>query len=98
MERIIDQIIDLLFVILQEYYDLDFDNYPLVETFIIHYLNKNYYCWNNYNLAYCFLQELDKIHFNKINQDIEIYKFYYKDRILISQLVNNIHKYLTTVQ
>ena len=86
-----DDIIELMFVILQEYYSIDFNQVPLVETQIIHYLSKNYYCWKNNNLAYCFLQELDKIHFNKITQDIEIYKFHYNDRIPISQLVNKIN-------
>jgi hypothetical protein len=90
----LDDCIDLIYIILDEYYNIDFDEYPLIETHLIHYFSKNYYSWINKQLVYCFLQELDKIHFNKINKDIEIYKFNYIDRILISQLINTIHKYI----
>lgn len=86
-----EEIIDLMFIILQEYYNIDFTKIPLIETQIILYLSKNYYWWIHRKLAYCFIQELDKIHFNKINEDIEIYKFHYNDRIPISQLVNKIN-------
>lgn len=82
---------DIIYNILSSYYDIDESNEDIIDFFILSFLKNFIYSFNEKHIGFCLIQELDKINFNKVNNDVINYKFLEKDRIVVSKFANKIN-------
>jgi len=82
---------DIIYNILSSYYVIDESNEDVIDFFVLSFLKNFIYSFNEKQIGFCLIQELDKINFNKVNNDVINYKFLEKDRIVVSKFVNKIN-------
>lgn len=85
---------DIIINILMSYYNIRNIDEQIIKVHIINFIKNFLFNFNDKKLGICLIQELDKINYNSINGDVINYKFYEKDRILVSQFANKINNLL----
>ena len=83
---------DIVFNILSSYYTINESNEDVIDFFILSFLKNFIYTFNEKQIGFCLIQELDKINLKKINNDVINYKFLEKDRIVVSKFANKINE------
>lgn len=73
------------------YYNIREIDEEIIKFHIINLIKNFLFNFNDKKIGICIIQELDKINYNIVNFDVQGYKFYEKDRILVSQFANNIN-------
>jgi hypothetical protein len=82
---------DIIINILMSYYNIREIDEEIIKFHIINLIKHFLFNFNDKKIGICIIQELDKINYNIVNFDVQGYKFYEKDRILVSQFANNIN-------
>lgn len=86
---------DIIINILMSYYNIRDKDQQVIKVYIINLIKNFLFNFNDKKIGFCLIQELDKINYNSINRDVINYKFYEKDRILVSQFANKVNNLLT---
>ena len=95
MNDFLSNYIEILFHIINSYYNYDNNVIDVIELYIINFLKPIIFKFSSNLLGICLHQEFDKLIFKKINNDIINFKFKEEDRIYISQFANKIHTFFT---
>ena len=92
--NIVDTKIEIIYEIIKLTYDITYEliDDPVLEYLIIKFVATTIFIKEK--ILLCLIQEFDKLLFNKINNDINSYKFFENTRIKVSQFTNNVHSYL----
>jgi hypothetical protein len=88
MNNFLSNYIEILFHIINSYYNYDNNVIDVIELYIINFLKPIIFKFSSNLLGICLHQEFDKLIFKKINNDVINYKFKEEDRIYISQFAN----------
>ena len=92
--NIIDTKIEIIYEIIKSTYNIEYEliEDPVLEYLIIKFVGATIFIKEK--ILLCLIQEFDKILFNKINNDVNYYKFFENTRVKVSQFANNVHNYI----
>ena len=93
-ESYVSIIVEIILEIIKNLYYLTDETEIIVEFYITNFIKDTIFRFNKFLLGICLIQEFDKLLYSKINDDVLQYKFYEKDRIIVSQFANKVHNLL----
>jgi hypothetical protein len=85
---------DIIHNIVSSYYNIREIDDEIIKFHSINLIKDFLFTFNDKKIGFCLIQEFDKINYNFVNYDVQGYKFYEKDRIIVSQFANKINSVL----
>jgi len=85
---------DIINNIISSYYNIRESDDEIIKLHNINLIKNFLFNFNDKKIGICLIQEFDKINYQLVNYDVRAYKFYEKDRIIVSQFVNKINSVL----
>lgn len=85
---------DIIINIISSYYNIREIDEQIVKIHTTHFIKKFLFNFNDKKIGFCLIQEFDKINYNHVKFDVQSYKFFERDRIIVSQFANKINSEL----